>query len=349
LTVPEFRLSELRDRLGGEIRGDSDPLLTGVASLDQAKAQQLGYVVGPAYLKQARATQAGALLIGPRLADSDLAMPCLLVANPHATFARATALFNPEPPLRPGIHPSATIDVNASLDADCEIGPGVVIESGARIGPRTRIAANSVIGRDASVGSDCRIFANVTVYHGCRLGDRVMLHAGSVIGADGFGQAWDSDHWVKVPQVGVVIIGDDVEIGAGTTVDRGALDDTVIEAGVKIDNQVQIGHNCHIGAHSAIAGCVGIAGSTHVGKRCRLGGGVVIMDHYRIADDVTISAGSFVAKDILKAGVYTGIQPVMAHADWLRNAAQIRHLADMRARLGALEKRLEALPDNKDS
>jgi UDP-3-O-[3-hydroxymyristoyl] glucosamine N-acyltransferase len=316
-------------------------VLVGVASLEKANARQLGFVVGPAYLKQARASGAGALLIGPRLADSDLGMPCLLVANPHAAFARATELFNPEPALRPGIHPSAVIDPEATVGQDCEIGPGVVLAAGAHIGPRTRIEANTVIGRGVVIGADCRIYANVSVYHGCRIGDRVMLHAGCVIGADGFGLAWDDDHWVKVPQVGIVAIGADVEIGAGTTVDRGALDDTVIEDGVKIDNQVQIGHNCHIGAHTAIAGCVGIAGSTRIGKRCRLGGGVVIMDHYEIADDVTISAGSFVAKDILKAGAYTGIQPVMAHADWLRNASQIRHLADMRARLVALEKRLD--------
>jgi UDP-3-O-[3-hydroxymyristoyl] glucosamine N-acyltransferase len=346
LLAPAFRLSELRDRLGGEIRGDSDPLLDGVASLDRATERQLGFVVGPAYLKQAQASRAGALLIGPRLVGSDLGMPYLLVENPHVAFARATALFNPEPAPRPGIHPCAIIDLEATLGECCVIGPGVVVEAGARIGPRTRIEANTVIGRDVVIGADCRLYANVTVYHGCRLGERVMLHAGCVIGADGFGLAWDSDRWVKVPQIGTVIIGDDVEIGAGTTVDRGALDDTVIEAGVKIDNQVQIGHNCHIGAHTAIAGCVGIAGSTRIGERCRLGGGVVIMDHYQIADDVTISAGGFVAKDILKAGTYTGIQPIMAHADWRRNAAQIRHLADLRARLGDLEKRFDALTDN---
>ncbi len=348
MTSPEFSLSALRDRLGGEIRGNADPTLSGVASLDRAGSGHLGFVVNPSYLRQARASQAGALLISPRLAESGLPMPCLVLDNPHAAFARATALFNPEPMLAPGIDASARIDPLAILAGDCEIGPGVVVEAGARIGARCRVGANSVIGRDVHIGADCRLYPNVTIYHRCRLGERIILHAGSVIGADGFGFAWETDHWVKVPQIGAVVIQDDVEIGAGTTVDRGALDDTVIETGVKIDNQVQIGHNCVIGAHTVIAGCVGIAGSTRVGARCRIGGGAIIMDHYDIADGVTISAGSFVAKDLLNSGTYTGIQPVMAHADWLRNAAQIRHLADMRARLNALEKQIAEPHDNKD-
>lgn len=348
MTRPAYRLSDLRARFGGELRGNADPLLTGVASLGQASPNDIGFVVSQAYLLQARNSHAGALFVGPRLAESDLPMPRLVVDNPHAAFARAAALFNPEPALVPGIHPGAVIDGDASIGEGCEIAAGVVVERGARIGPRCWIGANSVIGRDAVLGADCRLFPNVTVYADCHLGNRVVLHAGCVIGADGFGLAWEADHWVKVPQVGLVIIEDDVEIGAGTTVDRGALDNTVIQTGVKIDNQVQIGHNCVIGAHTAIAGCVGIAGSTRIGRRCRIGGGAVIMDHYDIADDVTVSAGSFVAKDILHAGVYTGIQPVMPHADWLRNAAQIRHLADMRARLGALEKQVNSSSKHKD-
>lgn len=341
-----FRLSELQAHLGGDIHGQTDPLLTDVASLEHADAQNLSFVVGQGHLKAARASRAGALLVANAgLADS-LDCPCLIVANPHASFARAVSLFHPEAPLRPGRHPSAIVDDQASLGTDCEIGPGAVIEAGARIGARTRIGANSVIGQDAEIGDDCLLYANVTVYHGCRLGARVIVHSGCVIGADGFGLAWDTDHWLKVPQIGRVIIEDDVEIGANTTIDRGALDDTRIGTGVKIDNQVQIAHNCHIGAHTAIAGCVGIAGSAHIGKRCRIGGAASIMGHYDIVDDVTITAGSFSAKDILRPGTYTSIQPLMTHADWLKNAAQIRHLADFRQRLMALEKRLAELAPN---
>lgn len=348
MTSHAYRLSDLRARFGGVLRGSADPLLTGVASLERAGPAEIGFVMSPAYLKQARDSRAGALFIGPRLAENELPMPCLVVDNPHAAFARASALFNPEPAIVPGVHPSAVIDGDVSIGEDCEIAAGVVVERGARIGPRCRIGANSVIGHDVVLGADCRLYPNVTIYAACRLGDRVILHAGCVIGADGFGLAWETDHWVKVPQIGIVIVEDDVEIGAGTTVDRGALDNTVIQTGAKIDNQVQIGHNCVVGAHTAIAGCVGIAGSTRIGRRCRIGGGAVIMDHYDIADDVTISAGSFVAKDILNAGTHTGILPVMPHADWLRNAAQIRHLADMRARLNELERRVNPTSKQKD-
>ncbi len=336
---PEFRLAELQAQLGGEIQGTADPILRGVASLEHATTERLSFVVGGGHLKTARASQAGALLVASSQLAAELDRPCLVVANPHASFARAVALFHPEAAIQPGTHPAAVVDATVTLGENCEIGPGAVIEAGARIGARARIGANSVIGADTVIGDDCRLYANVTVYHGCHIGARVILHSGSVIDADGFGLAWDTDRWIKVPQVGRVIIEDDVEIGANTTVDRGALDDTRIETGVKIDNQVQIAHNCHIGAHTAIAGCVGIAGSTRIGKRCRIGGGAVIMGHFEIADDVTVSAGSFAAKDILNAGTYTSIQPIMPHADWLKNAAQIRHLADMRQRLSALEKR----------
>jgi UDP-3-O-[3-hydroxymyristoyl] glucosamine N-acyltransferase len=338
-----FRLSELQARLGGVIHGQSDPLLTDVASLDHAEAHHLSFVVGRGHLKSALDSRAGGLLVSNAAMAESLGRSCLIVANPHAEFVRAIHLFHADPALQPGIHPGATVDSRASLGADCEIGPGAVIEADARIGARCRIGANTVIGRGAVIGDDCLMYANVTIYHGCRLGARVILHSGCVIGADGFGLAWDNDHWLKVPQIGRVIIEDDVEIGANTTIDRGALDDTLIETGVKIDNQVQIAHNCRIGAHTAIAGCVGIAGSARIGKRCRIGGGASIMGHFEIADDVTVTAGSFSAKDILRPGTYTSIQPLMTHADWLKNAAQIRHLADFRKRLSAMEKRIAEL------
>jgi len=347
LSGPVFRLSELQARIGGRLIAhspevDSDPPLEGVASLHGAGPGQIGFVVGKSHLEAARKTRAGALIVGASLADAGLPCPALVVDNPHAAFARVTALFHPATPVQPGIHPSASIAGDARISDSAEIGPGVVVGSGAVIGARCRIGAGCAIGRHVVLGDDGLLHPQVTLYDGCRIGHRVILHSAAVIGADGFGFAWEDDHWVKVPQVGIVIIGDDVEIGAGSTVDRGALDDTVIEDGVKVDNQVQIAHNCHIGAHTAIAGCVGIAGSTHIGQRCRIGGGAVIMGHYRIADDVTISSGSFVAKDILQAGVYTSVQPIMPHADWLKNAAQLRHLATLRQRLNSLEKRFES-------
>jgi UDP-3-O-[3-hydroxymyristoyl] glucosamine N-acyltransferase len=345
LARPAFRLSELRDRLGGELRAAIDPRLGGVAALDDAGPEDLGFAIGSAHLAAARASRAGALIVSEKLAAQGLDHPLLVVDNPHASFARAVALFHPTRPVAAGVHASAVIAADAQVDPSAEIGPGVVIGHGSRVGARSRLDAHCVVGDGVAIGDDCLFHANVSVYDGCRLGNRVILHAGVVIGADGFGLAWEGDHWRKVPQVGVVVIEDDVEIGANTTVDRGALGDTLIETGVKIDNQVQIAHNCRIGAHTAIAGCVGIAGSTRVGKRCRIGGGAVIMGHFDIADDVTISAGSFAAKDILKPGTYTSIQPIMAHADWLKNAAQIRHLADMRQRLQALEKQLAKLID----
>ena len=346
--APRFRLSELQHKLGGDTLSSNDPELTGAASLDKAGPDQVSFVVGRSHLKAAMASRAGALIVSPTLTECGLECPLLVIDNPHAAFAHTVALFNPPPSLNPNIHPSVHIGSDAHVSAEMEIGPGVVIGARCRIGRGSRIGPNCVIGDDVVIGDDALLHPNVTIYAGCHIGHRVILHSGVVIGADGFGLAWETDHWLKVPQIGIAILGDDVEIGANTTVDRGALDDTIIEDGVKVDNQVQIAHNCHIGAHSAIAGCVGIAGSTRIGQRCRLGGGASIMGHYTIADDVTISAGSFVAKDILQPGVYTSVQPVMPHEDWLKNAAQLRHLAEMRTRLKAMEKTLAQI-QNKDN
>jgi UDP-3-O-[3-hydroxymyristoyl] glucosamine N-acyltransferase len=339
-----YSLSQLQAILGGEIKGNGDKRLVGVAALEDAGPEQLGFVTGGKHVEAARASGAGALIVAPALADK-LDRDLLVSANPHATFARAAALFHPEPAHRPGIHPSAVIDPDAIVAADAEIGAHVVIGAGSRIGPGTRLAPGCVIGNDVEIGTDCRIYPRVTIYSGCRLGDRVILHAGCVIGSDGFGLAWEGDAWLKVPQVGRVIIGDDVEIGANTTVDRGALNDTVIEHGVKIDNLVQIAHNCHIGADTAIAGCAGIAGSTRIGQRCLIGGAAMILGHIDICDGVTVSGASFIGKSIRQPGVYTSTQPQMPHDEWLKNAAQLRHLADLRERIRTLEKTLK----NKES
>jgi UDP-3-O-[3-hydroxymyristoyl] glucosamine N-acyltransferase len=332
-------LSELQSSLGGELRGDGDPVLAGVGSLEQAQPDQLSFVVNPKFAKTAQASQAGALIIPARLAET-FAKPCLAVTNPHAAFAQAVALFHPEPVSPPGIDPAARLASDSQVDPTASIGPGVVIGPGAVVGPRTRIDPGCVIGADVHIGADCRLYPNVTIYHASQLGDRVIIHAGTVIGSDGFGLAWENDRWLKVPQVGRVLIGNDVEIGANTTIDRGALDDTVIEDGVKIDNLVQIAHNCRIGAHTAIAGCAGLAGSTTIGKNCLIGGAAMILGHIVIGDRVTVSGASFIGKSIREPGVYTSTQPQMPHDEWLKNAAQLRHLSDMRDRIRALEKKL---------
>jgi UDP-3-O-[3-hydroxymyristoyl] glucosamine N-acyltransferase len=333
-------LSRLREILGGELRGDGERLLRDVASLDRAGPDQLGFVVSDKHVEAARKSAAGALIVPPAVAEQ-LDRSMLVVDRPHVAFARAAALFHPEPALRPGIHPSAVIADGARVDPGAEIGAHVVIGAGTVVGAGTRIASGCAIGDGVQIGRECRLFPNVTVYSGCRLGDRVLLHSGCVIGSDGFGLAWEGGAWFKVPQVGRVVLGNDVEIGANTTIDRGALDDTVIEDGVKIDNLVQIAHNCRIGAHTAIAGCAGIAGSTTIGRRCLIGGAAMILGHIEIGDGVTVSGASFIGKSISQPGVYTSTQPQMPHDEWLRNAAQLRHLADMRARIRALEKKLQ--------
>ncbi len=342
--MPSLTLADLQTHLGGTIRGNADVSLHGAASLEQAGAGQLGYLLNRKFIEQARASSASALIVPASLESSlsnTLPQSCLAVDNPHAGFARALALLYPESLSPPGIHPAATVAADCVIDATAHVGPGCVVESGARIGARSVIGPNCVIGAGVQLGEDCRLHAQVTVQQGCVIGKRVVLHPGCVIGSDGFGLAWEGDGWLKVPQVGRAILGDDVEVGANTSIDRGALDDTVIEDGVKLDNLIQIAHNCRIGRHTAIAACVGIAGSTRIGAYCQIGGAAMIIGHLDVADRVTISAGTFVAKDIKEAGTYTSVQPLMRHVDWLRNASHLRHLDDLAQRIKSLEKQLE--------
>lgn len=339
--MPALTLAELRAHLGGNIRGDAATRLRGAASLEHAGPEQLGFLLGAKYLDLARTSRAGALIIPSSLADS-LPQPCLAVDNPHAVFAQAVALLHPEPALPAGIHPTAVLDETARVDPEARIGPGVVVGSHASIGAGSVIHPGCIIGPGVRIGRNCLLHPRVVVQHGCQVGDRVILHPGCVIGGDGFGLAWEKDdsggHWSKVPQVGRVILEDDVEIGANSTIDRGALDDTVIEQGAKLDNLIQVAHNCRIGRHTAIAACVGIAGSTKIGARCQIGGAAMIIGHLEICDRVTVSAGTFVAKDIREPGTYTSVQPLMRHEDWLKNAAHLRHLARLADRVKTLEK-----------
>ena len=333
-----YSLREIARRFGGEIAGDPDFEVSGVATLESAGPDRIAFLANARYLPQLKATRAGAVIVGEP-ARAATRLPRIVCANPYAYFARVSALFHPEPAPRPGAHATAVIDAAARVAADAQVGPCAVIESGADIGPGCIIGAGCFIGEGAAIGAGTRLYPNVTVYHGCVIGARVILHSGVVIGADGFGIAMERGRWVKVPQVGRVVIGDDVEIGANTTVDRGALDDTVIEEGVKLDNQIQVAHNVRIGAHTAIAACTGIAGSARIGKHCRIGGASGIAGHITIADGVEISTYTLITKSIDRPGTYTGVYAFEPHRDWLRNAAQLRHLAELAQRVRELEKR----------
>jgi len=333
MPAPAFKLVEIVARLGGEAVGEVAAPLEGVATLDSAGPRQIAFLANPRYRGRLATTRAGAVILGP--GDRDAAtMPCIVSDNPYAYYARTVVLFNPEEPWRPGIHPFAQIDGSANVDATAEIGPFVVIGPRTNIGAGVRIGAHATIGSGCSVGEGTRLYPRVSIYDGCSIGARCILHSGVVIGADGFGMARDAGAWVKIPQVGGVRIGNDVEVGANTTIDRGALDDTVVGDGVKLDNQIQIGHNCVIGAHTVIAGCTGISGSVTIGRDCLIGGAVGIVGHIEIADGITISGFTFVTKSILKPGTYTSGMPVMPHSEWLRNVAHLKHLGERAKKKG---------------
>jgi UDP-3-O-[3-hydroxymyristoyl] glucosamine N-acyltransferase len=331
-----YSLHDIRERFGGEIAGDPAVQVRQVATLESATPASIAFLANSRYLPQLRTTRAGAVILGDSARDATR-LPRIVCANPYAYFARVSALLNPTPPARPGVHPSAVVDGSATVAPDAEVGPCAVVGRDARIGAGGVIGAGCVIGNGVEIGAQARLYPNVTIYHDCRIGSRVILHSGVVIGADGFGIALDAGSWVKVPQIGRVIIGDDVEIGANTTVDRGALDDTVIEEGVKLDNQIQIAHNVRIGAHTAIAACAGVAGSARIGRHCRIGGASGIAGHLTIADNVEISTFTLVTKSIDKPGTYTGAYVFEPHGQWLKNAVQLRHLSELADRVRTLE------------
>ncbi len=273
------------------------------------------------------------------MGDTDL--PKIVHPNSYAYYARVVALLNP-PEVRPqGVHPSAVVE--SPVPETARVGENVVIGRDAMIGENVTLYPGCVIGDRVSIGDDSVIYPNVVVYHDCVIGKRAVVQAGAVIGSDGFGFAKDGERWIKIPQIGRVVIGDDVEIGANTSIDRGALDDTVIGDGVKLDNQIQIAHNVTIGDHAAMAGCVGVAGSTHIGRRCTIGGAGMIIGHLELADDVHVSAGTMVTKSLRQPGQYTSIFPLEPHDEWLQNAAQIKRLAKLAERVSELEKKLESL------
>jgi len=341
-----YRLAEIVQRFGGELRGDPDVVITQVATLETAGPGQVSFFSNSRYRRQLEHTRAEAVILTEDEADATQ-RPRIVCKDPYAYFARLSALLNPAAVIVPAIHPSAVIDSAAQISPKASVGACVVIGPRCEVGDGTLIEAGCVLGAGVRVGRDCRLYANVTVYHDCIIGERAILHSGAVIGADGFGLAWENGRWNKIPQIGRVVLGNDVEVGANTTIDRGALDDTVIEEGVKLDNQIQIGHNCHIGAHTAIAGCVGIAGSTRIGRYCRIGGSAMIGGHLEIVDGVEISGATTVPKSILKPGTYTSLYPVSAHREWLKNASHLRHLDAVIKRVRDLELSIAELQGNK--
>jgi UDP-3-O-[3-hydroxymyristoyl] glucosamine N-acyltransferase len=332
----ELALGELAVRFGCELRGDPALRVARVATLAGAGPGELGFLANPHYRAQLAATRATAVVL-----DAESAALCpvaaLVHANPHATYARIATLLHPEPPALPGIHATAVVDASASVAPSASIAAHVVVGPGTSVGERARIGAGCVLGAGVRVGADCVLHARVTLEAGTQLGERVRLQSGVVIGGDGFGYARDAAGWTKVPQLGVVRVGADVEIGANTTIDRGAIDDTVIGAGVKLDNQIQVGHNVRIGEHTAIAGCTGISGSTRIGARCMIAGAVGIAGHLDICDDVVITAMSGVTRSLTAPGVYSGVIPVTTAPAWRRLVARIKRLDALAERVRRLE------------
>ena len=317
-----LRLGSIVEALGGELCGDPGRLIEGLAPLESAAPDELSFLSNPKYAQQLAACKAACVIVAPAQREAALARgDCIVTDQPYLYFARVTQLWKRQHDAGggPAVHPSAVIDPDALIDPTARIGPLCVVERGARIG------AGTVLKARVSIGERCVV------------GERCTIHPGAVIGADGFGFAPDAGAWEKIEQLGAVRIGNDVDIGANTCIDRGALRDTVIEDGVKLDNLIQVGHNVHIGAHTAIAGCTGIAGSAHIGAHCTIGGAAMILGHLTLADHVNISAGTFVSRSILKPGHYTGIFPIDDNAAWEKNAASLKQLHKLRDRIKALE------------
>ncbi|MEH6433899.1 UDP-3-O-(3-hydroxymyristoyl)glucosamine N-acyltransferase [Massilia sp. DD77] len=345
-----IRLGDLVERFGGQLAGDPNLEVQAIAPLDSAGASHISFLSNSKLRALAAQSQAAALILSP-LDDPTVAATYegarIVTTNPYAYFARAAQYFvslNEAPPA-PGVHPSAVVAPGAVVDPTAHVGANVTIEEGAVIGAHAVIDAGCYIGREAAVGEGTHFFANVTFHARCRIGKRGIVHSGAVIGTDGFGFANEGGVYIKIPQTGTVLIGDDVDIGANTCIDRGALADTVIEDGVKLDNQIQIGHNCHVGAHTAMAGCVGVAGSAKIGKHCTFGGAAMVLGHLEIVDNVHISSGSMVSRSVLEPGQYTGFYPLAKNAEWERSAAIVRNLASMRDKIRTLEKTIKTLTE----
>jgi UDP-3-O-[3-hydroxymyristoyl] glucosamine N-acyltransferase len=347
------RLKDLVQRLGGQLIGDDAIEVVGIAPLDAATASHLTFLSNPKFRKEAARTGAAALILSRadhEAIGDEYPGTRIVTDNPYAYFARAAQYFTSlhAIPAPVGIHPSAVVDPAAKVAPDASIGPLVVIEAGAEIGAGAVIGAHSFIGRDARVGPGTKFHARVTFHSGCIIGARGIVHSGAVIGGDGFGFANEGGAWVRIPQTGRVVIGDDVDIGTNTAVDRGALADTVIGNGVKLDNLIQIAHNCEIGDHTAMAGCVGVAGSVKIGKHCTFGGAAMVNGHITIGDRVHVSGGTLVSRSIQEPGLYTAVFPMAKNADWEKSAVLVRKLPALREKIRELEKTIKSLSEESE-
>jgi len=327
----DFSLGELAVRFGLELRGAPELRVSRVATLSQATSGSLSFLANSRYRRSLGETRASAVVLAPSEADG-CPVAALISPNPYLSYARIALLFHADTAVSPGIHPSAVVAGSARIAPSAAVGPLAVIEEDVELGERVDIGPGCIVQKGARVGADTRLVARVNLYAGVQIGKRCILHAGAVIGADGFGFALDGGSWVKVPQVGSVRIGDDVEIGANTTIDRGAIEDTVVEQGAKLDNQIQVGHNVVIGAHTAIAACTGISGSTTLGKRCMIGGMVGFAGHLTIADDVVITGCSLVSASIREAGSYSSGMPTVPTRAWRRMVAHLRRFGEKEQR-----------------
>jgi UDP-3-O-[3-hydroxymyristoyl] glucosamine N-acyltransferase len=345
-------LSELAERFGCTLYGAADVTVSRVATLSHAGPDAITFLANPSYRHLLASSRAGAVILEERY-RGDCPVACLVAANPYATYSRIAALLYPPRPALPGVHPTAVVAEDVRIAASAEIGPQAVVGRASVIGDAAVIGPGSVVGDDVEIGAGSRLVANVSVLDRVRIGQRCLLHPGVVIGADGFGFAPDfggeAGGWVKVPQVGSVVIGDDVEIGANTAVDRGAIEDTVIEDGVKLDNLVQIGHNVRVGAHTAMAAMAGVAGSTRIGKRCMIAGGAALLGHLEICDDTTLLIRSVILRSITEPGVYSGTLPADEASRWRRNAVRFGHLDELVGRVRAVERRLDRRDNDNDN
>ena len=348
MTAAVFSLGELAEQLGATLRGDVAISVTGLATLQDAGPEQLSFLANAQYRKYLNDTRAAAVLLSPRDAE-EYQGAALIVANPYLAYARASHLFETRPRALPGIHPSAVVADDAQVDPSASIGAYVVVEQGAWIGAGVVVGAQSFIGARSRIGAGGLLAPRVTLYHDVTIGERVVIQSGAVIGGEGFGFAKEQGAWQKIAQIGGVRIGDDVEIGANTTIDRGALSDTLIGNGVKLDNQIMIAHNVQIGDNTAMAGCSGISGSTRVGRNCMIAGGVGIVGHVDICDNVFLTGMTMVTRSITEPGSYSSGTAMQPAAEWRKSAARIRNLDDMARRLQQVEKRLAAVTRGADS
>lgn len=343
----QYTLSELIQGLEVTIKGNADCVVRGVCTIQQSQTGHITFLMNPLYKKYLAATQAAAVILTEEDADS-CPVNALICRDPYYTYAKIAAYFDQKMPTQPGCHPSVVMGKDCQIDSTASIGPHCVLGQGVKLGPGVVIGPACILGDGVEIGQQTRLDANVTLYHRIKIGQRVIIASGVVIGSDGFGIAKHKGVWLKVPQLGTVIIEDDVEIGANCSIDRGAIDNTVIEKGVKIDNLIQIGHNVRVGENTAIAGCVGIAGSTVVGKNCLIGGGVGIAGHLTIADNVMITGMTAVSKSIRTPGIYSsGVGGVVTNLEWRKNSARLHKLDQLAQRVKALEAMLLEFTERK--